>query len=581
MRQYVGPRCIPDVTGQLHDITQSYENLIVVDNGMGTSYISRKPVPPGIPLTNTEYWGLFGATNGAIINLQNQIGDLNSLNTTDKDSLVDAINETVSEISTLTNRVYFDVPENYGAVGDGVADDTDALQDCFTNSTKNIFLLRNKYKVSGKIDLPSDITIIGTNDTEIIDAWYGTSMGDNQYDAIFDGRNVKNITIDNITFKGIAIGAVQSSSMNWRCDICFRNSSGINIKNCKFIACDQYTQIALRACENCVISNNQFEWYRYQGIVLFSSHDCVVNENTFSDCGCDYINTYAICFTYVDVSNLCYNMKCLNNIIKYPNRTANWESIDAHGLLYSEVAGNIITDCNDGIALLTEYTRGFQCQYLDIHDNYIRGGAYNGKTNYGIISGGYNINIYNNTVNNCGLNTAAITLISLIRECTIKNNHIVSARDKAIMLRRDSSWNQYIQNLIIENNDVSIVPSSGTEGVFIHCYDTTDPSFYGCSYCKNNVITTGNLSKLDITLPTAMASASAFLEFDNNNYGGLVPSYNTFLNCSPDLIHTADIANVGNRGPIGHVVKVVNFTNTSGSVYELRKTDSNIIPIAI
>ena len=77
MGQYVGARYVPDVTGTTHDPTQSYENLVVVDNGMGTSYISRKPVPPGIPLTDTEYWAIYGASNGAIIYLQNQINDMN------------------------------------------------------------------------------------------------------------------------------------------------------------------------------------------------------------------------------------------------------------------------------------------------------------------------------------------------------------------------------------------------------------------------------------------------------------------------------------------------------------------------
>lgn len=77
MGQYVGARYVPDVTGDTYDPTQAYENLVVVDNGMGTSYISRKPVPAGTPLTDTEYWAIYGASNGAIINLQNQIDDMN------------------------------------------------------------------------------------------------------------------------------------------------------------------------------------------------------------------------------------------------------------------------------------------------------------------------------------------------------------------------------------------------------------------------------------------------------------------------------------------------------------------------
>ena len=104
MSQYIGARYVPKFMGT-YDNTQAYENMVVVDNGMGTSYISKVPVPAGTPLTNTNYWALYGASSGAIVNLQNQIGDLNSLSTTNKNSLVDAINEVDGNVDALTNEV--------------------------------------------------------------------------------------------------------------------------------------------------------------------------------------------------------------------------------------------------------------------------------------------------------------------------------------------------------------------------------------------------------------------------------------------------------------------------------------------
>ena len=102
--QYVGARYVPKFMG-LYDATQAYEGLCVVDNGMGTSYITKVPTPAGTPLTDTDYYAVYGASSGAIINLQNQIGDLNDLTTADQDSLVDAINEVVTDTQALNNKI--------------------------------------------------------------------------------------------------------------------------------------------------------------------------------------------------------------------------------------------------------------------------------------------------------------------------------------------------------------------------------------------------------------------------------------------------------------------------------------------
>lgn len=76
MSQYVGARYTPKFMNDPWNPTQAYENLCVVDNGMGTSYISNKPVPAGIPLTDTEYWSIYGSYSGAILDLQNRVGTL-------------------------------------------------------------------------------------------------------------------------------------------------------------------------------------------------------------------------------------------------------------------------------------------------------------------------------------------------------------------------------------------------------------------------------------------------------------------------------------------------------------------------
>lgn len=76
VRMYVGARYVPRFIDEPWNDTRSYEALDVVDNGQGTSYIARKPVPAGTPLSDRTYWFLYGATSGAIVNLQQQIDTL-------------------------------------------------------------------------------------------------------------------------------------------------------------------------------------------------------------------------------------------------------------------------------------------------------------------------------------------------------------------------------------------------------------------------------------------------------------------------------------------------------------------------
>lgn len=70
--QYIGARYVPGFKGT-YSATTVYEALDVVDDGLGTSYIAKVPTPAGTPLTDTNYWMVYGSSNGAIINLQNRM----------------------------------------------------------------------------------------------------------------------------------------------------------------------------------------------------------------------------------------------------------------------------------------------------------------------------------------------------------------------------------------------------------------------------------------------------------------------------------------------------------------------------
>lgn len=111
LHQYIGARYVPRFLG-VYDATTIYEALDVVDNGLGTSYISRKTVPAGVPLTNTEYWAIYGASSGAIINLQNQIDDINAE--------VKLLQKGVWTQSEMSEKTVIMIGDSWGTTGAGM-----------------------------------------------------------------------------------------------------------------------------------------------------------------------------------------------------------------------------------------------------------------------------------------------------------------------------------------------------------------------------------------------------------------------------------------------------------------------------
>ena len=70
-RQYIGARYVPILGGEW-DSRKSYEALTIVQTN-NSSYTSKKPVPPGIDISNTEYWVLTGNFNGQIEEYRQQV----------------------------------------------------------------------------------------------------------------------------------------------------------------------------------------------------------------------------------------------------------------------------------------------------------------------------------------------------------------------------------------------------------------------------------------------------------------------------------------------------------------------------
>jgi hypothetical protein len=84
------------------------------------------------------------AQQEAINAVDNKIGDLSQLPTTDKSSLVNSNKELAAQLANIAINI-----NNYGAKGDGVSDDTEELQNLFNSLVDNTWVLFTKtYRVS-------------------------------------------------------------------------------------------------------------------------------------------------------------------------------------------------------------------------------------------------------------------------------------------------------------------------------------------------------------------------------------------------------------------------------------------------
>ena len=110
VREYIGARYVPIFVGDW-DNTKTYEPLSIVQNA-GASYTSRQYVPAGIAINNTDYWALTGNYNAQVESYRQDVLAYNGR--------ITALEQTAIRCIT---------PEMYGAVGDGITDDTQAFED--------------------------------------------------------------------------------------------------------------------------------------------------------------------------------------------------------------------------------------------------------------------------------------------------------------------------------------------------------------------------------------------------------------------------------------------------------------------
>lgn len=155
------------------------------------------------------------------------IGDKTTLKTTDKTSTVVAINENYDKLIIL-NTVAVNV-KTYGALGNGVADDTLAIQSAIDAVNISgggvVFFPQGTYLSTGTINLKSNTNLKGVGLASII------KLGGNISDTLTNGRFITGLSIANVEFSDMQIDGNKSNNTTLYDALNFTTSTNIKIKN--------------------------------------------------------------------------------------------------------------------------------------------------------------------------------------------------------------------------------------------------------------------------------------------------------------------------------------------------------------
>lgn len=139
---YIGSRYVPQIEG-LWDINKEYESLSIVVDVNSNSYTSKKNVPAGIELTNTEYWVKTGNFEGAIeqelevIRGQITIIEQDITNLENKDTLNEQEITNIKNSITTINQSLVTMSQQVSLNGQNI-DDLDYEMQLLKQKTENL-----------------------------------------------------------------------------------------------------------------------------------------------------------------------------------------------------------------------------------------------------------------------------------------------------------------------------------------------------------------------------------------------------------------------------------------------------------
>lgn len=555
-RQYIGARYVPkfwDNGSGSTDWTPNipYESMVVVTY-MNNSYTSKVPVPATqiAPNVDTEHWALTGAYNAQ----------------------VEQYRQDVIKLEQKVNSLFVNV-KDFGAVGDGVHDDTVAFNSAMAGGNKTVFIPRGTYLVTDTVNIESS-TIIECEGT------ITHKVNTGNYKSTFEAHNASNIEIHGV--KMVGTGAVNQAAII-SCCILFDNCENVRVCHSEFEEIQSGYVICFKGCDTVYAENNKINKYTRSGIASINGTSNVYySDNTVIDCvNTTEANTYPIALCGYDSAipvgtAMPKNLNAFGNYIK--NSIPWWEGIDAHGGDGIKVIGNTIIGCYIGIAVLTDRGRNYYAKNVTISDNYVELGTdntYSKSSNNATTNvSGDNVVISNNILKNGGKLTSKYSNVSYCcavycveaTNAIFSNNLIYNSEGNVFDIR--ACDNLYIDGNLIDT--ISGIPNSSSEYIFQLDASTDNKTIIA----HHNVVK--NATNMNLYKGNDSNINELYINITNNDLEGVTKNLQTHAisdgqinTTSITMGHVGDIVMRGNPTvgqPIGWIC-TADWVNGAGGVW--------------
>jgi hypothetical protein len=375
--------------------------------------------------------------------------------------------------------------EDFGAYGDGVQDDTEAINNALNSGSDAVVFEANAiYKTNDIISMKtSGVTIFGNNATLFTDDDYRSSS--NYYEWYF------NVEASNIVMNGLNIEARESRPVGYKTQFVIMNASNVTVDNCSFTIPStvlpsgashdlEYSNLDLfTGWHNIRIQNSTFVnladtnagvCVEFRDIYNHGASDLVFTSNTLtSNCHDEIIASFTGSTT--TISNLYItnnNINALAGIISKPRTLGVSLGYDGFGLDNITFSGNTLNVSADYAAIAIGDSKN-----VTISDNTINFMPLVNWNPVYVLKGSIvnnNINVTNNTIeimNNPNANFAGISDGYL----NLTYNNITSNSNVSEAL--------FINNSVVSNNTITVNADTKRLGSSIISFQENKVTFNG------------------------------------------------------------------------------------------------------